>query len=710
MKQVFLNKGIVNTHDIQEPAVKNGYVLVHTAFSCISSGTELSGVIDSGTSLLKRALNKPKKVWDMLKIARTRGLKAMQNIIASVRGGNFGHPMGYSAAGYVLESQAKNSQYQKGDKVAIVGTGYANHAEINSVPENLVIKIPDNVSLQDASTAAIGGIAMQGVRQLNASVGDTVVVMGLGLIGQITVQILIAQGCRVIGVDINPQRLQNVKNAYHIHTINGNDDMLLHKIAILTHNEGADGAIFTAATHSSIPMSNCFKMLRRKGTFVLVGVSGMTINRDDIYKKELTFKIATSYGPGRYDPEYEEGGNDYPAHIVRWTEQRNIYSYLELLAQNKISLAHLSTAVYDVDDANVAFEKLQASNPPLLSIIQYPEQWTKHVESVQATQNYSNKNILRIGFIGTGSYVSGMHLPNISTLPQMYKVEALMNRSAVPAAILAKQYNTTYYTTNSNRLLSDPQIDIVAICTRHDTHAQYAIQALQSGKHVFVEKPAALNAEELNALISEIDNSKRNFLVGYNRRFSKYAKAIKQIIQNKPEPIVIDYTMNAGYVPYDSWIQNEIGGGRIIGEGCHIIDLFIYLLGTDVETVSVTPIRFNQGFYNSSDNVCCCIKFKNGSIATLNYISIGGKTLQKESMRVICDDCVIELEDYQTLKINGKIKSSLNSVQPDKGQVEILKALYNSTIKNNYYPISLEEIKTTSNITFEIANKIKNML
>ena len=708
MKQAFLNKGVVNTRNIQEPSIKNGSVLVHTAFSCISSGTELSGVIESGTSLLKKALNKPKKVWDMLEIARTRGIKAMQNIIISARGGNFGSPMGYSAAGYVIDSKAKNTQYKQGEKVAIVGTGYANHAELNVVPENLVIKIPDNVSLQDASTAAIGGIAMQGVRQLNATAGDVVVVMGLGLIGQITVQILLAQGCKVIGIDINSRRLQTVEEAYKIWTLNGIDDMLLHKINILTNGNGVDGVIFTAATNSSVPMSNCFKMLRRKGTFVLVGVSGMTINRDDIYKKELTFKIATSYGPGRYDSEYEEGGNDYPANIVKWTEQRNIESYLGLLAENKISLKNLATAIYDIDDADNAFNKLKQPNAPLLSIIKYQGEWTSYEER----KNISSKkcdSVLNIGFIGTGGYVSGMHLPNISTLPHMFKVEALMNRSAIPAAVLAKQYNTTYYTTNSDMLLSDENVDIAAICTRHDTHANYAIQALQHGKHVFVEKPAALNIEELNNLIKTVRNSNKNFLIGYNRRFSKYAKEIKKQLKKRQKPVLIDYTMNAGYVPYDSWIQNEIGGGRIIGEGCHIIDLFVYLLGTDIKSIAVTPISFQQTYYTPSDNVCCSICFNDGSVATLNYISIGGKTMSKESMKVICGDTIIELDDYKKLSINGKVKSALNSIQPDKGQVEILKVLYESTVNNSYYPIPLEEIEITSKITFDIANKIKDI-
>ena len=644
----------------------------------------------------------------MLEIAHTRGLKAMQNIIISARGGNYGSPMGYSAAGYIIDSKTKNTQYNQGDRVAIVGTGYANHAELNVVPENLVIKIPNNVSLQDASTAAIGGIAMQGVRQLNATAGDIVVVMGLGLIGQITVQILLAQGCKVIGIDINSHRLQTVKDSYKICTLNGMDDMLLHKINILTNGNGVDGVIFTAATNSSAPMSNCFKMLRRKGTFILVGVSGMTINRDDIYKKELTFKIATSYGPGRYDSEYEEGGNDYPANIIKWTEQRNIESYLELLADNKISLKNLTTATYDIDDANKAFNNLKQPNAPLLSIIEYPKQWSSYKEEKKFNSKKLD-SVLNIGFIGTGGYVSGMHLPNISTLPNMFKIEALMNRSAIPAAVLSKQYNTTYYTTNSNTLLSDENVDIVAICTRHDTHAHYAMQALRHGKHVFIEKPAALNIEELNELIETVKDSDRNFLIGYNRRFSKYANEIKNQLKKRQGPIIIDYTMNAGYVPYDSWIQNEIGGGRIIGEGCHIIDLFVYLLGTDIKSISVTPISFQHTYYTPSDNVCCSIYFNDGSVATLNYISIGGKTMSKEYMRVVYGDTIIELDNYKKLSINGKVKSALNSIQPDKGQVDILKVLYKSTIKNTYYPIPLEEIEITSKITFDIANKIKTL-
>lgn len=709
MKQAFLNKGEIVTHDVPIPSVKQGYVLVRTEYSCISSGTEMSGVAESGTSLIQKAISKPKKVIDMLKIARSRGLNAMINIITSARGSNFGNQIGYTAAGTVIDSRAKNTQYTIGDRVAVIGTGYANHAEYNCVPENLVIRIPDNVSFQDAATAALGGIAMQGVRQLAPLAGDYVVVMGLGLIGQITVQILLAQGCRVVGIDINNERLSMaMMNDYGIKTLNGNDSMLVHKVMMLTGGHGVDGVIFTANTSSSVPLANCFHMLRKKGSLVLVGVSGMNINRADIYSKELTFKIATSYGPGRYDTEYEENGIDYPREYVRFTEQRNVVSYFELLSRGKVKLSHLSSQICKVDNANEAFERLKGKYPPLVSLLDYTDHLPKQISNSKSRQNSTkiSNGIISIGFIGTGDYVKTMHLPLLSTMSGKYRIKALMNRSAVPAAALAAQYQTAYYTTDYQELLNDTDINLIAVCTRHDTHAQYAIAAMQAGKDVFVEKPPALNESELNELLQTVHETGRNFLVGYNRRFSKYALEIKRGLEGRNTPVHIEYTMNAGFVPYNIWMHSDVGGGRIIGEGCHIIDLFIYLIGKDVKEIIARPIYFKTGYYRSKDNISCTIIFTDGSSATLNYISIGAKTMPKETMRLICGNKIYELDDYRSLYFCGKEIRRLRSMQPDKGQKRILEILYESEQSKTFYPISLKDIETTSKITFEIARQI----
>ncbi len=708
MRQAFLYKGKVYTREVPAPPIRNGHVLVHTKVSCISAGTEMSGVRSSGVSLIKRAFEKPKKVISMLEIARMRGIKAMKSIIDSARGANFGSVMGYTASGIVVESKANNTVYKKNDRVAVVGTMYANHAEFNSVPENLVVRIPDNVSFEDASTAALGGISMQGVRQLAPAIGDTVVVMGLGLIGQLTVQILKAWGCRVIGIDINDKRLNLASNSYGIEVIRGNDGSLVNKVMVKTSGIGADGVIFTAATMSSVPMSNCFKMLRRKGTFVLVGVSGMTIDREDIYKKELSFKIATSYGPGRYDPIYEEGGIDYPKEYVRFTEQRNIESYLALLSEGKVDLSKLSKEVFSIEDAGKAFERLAKPQPPLLAFLEYDSARPESENIEQSQQKYSDSRKVKVGFIGTGNYVKGMHLPNLASLDDKYQIVGLMNRSPIPAKSLATLYGADYSTTDSNRVINDPNIDLVFVCTRHDTHSKYAIKVLEAGKSVYLEKPAALELNELEGLIKAASDSEGHFIVGFNRRFSKYAKEIKRRIDKRKNPVCISYDMNAGFVPYDIWVQTSVGGGRIIGEGCHIIDLFLYLLGDDVESIDVLPMSFSYGYYRSRDNVSCTLTFKDGSIATLNYLSVGAKTMPKETMHVYYDNHAIVLDDYTSLIVDGKKMRSLTSPQPDKGQVDILKAFFKNMQTNEKHLIPLRQIELNTKITFEIAKKMAN--
>lgn len=705
MKQAFLYKGEVYTREVDKPIPRTGQVLVQTKVSCISAGTEMSGVKGSGVSLYKRALEKPKKVISMLEIARVRGFKAMKSVIISARGSNFGSVMGYSAAGVVVESKACNTKYKAGDRVAVVGTTYANHSEYNTVPENLVIRVPDNVPFEDASTAALGGIAMQGFRQLNPNPGDVVIVMGLGMIGQLVAQILLSRGCSVIGVDISNERLDACSKLYGIETINGNDGSLVNKVLVYTSGRGADGAVFTAATSSSAPMSNCFKMLRRKGVFVLVGVSGMLINREDIYKKELTFKIATSYGPGRYDPSYEEQGNDYPRSFVRFTEQRNIESYLELLSKGEVNLSKMSRIVYPIKESKTAYKRLAQPLPPLLSLLSYDGLDTDEVQLAPKSISLV-PGALKVGFIGTGNYVKGMHLPNMSTLSKKYQIVGLMNRSPIPAMSLAAQYNASFYTTDYNRILGESSIDTVFICTRHDSHASYAIKALESGKNVYLEKPAALNEEELHQLMDVALHSKAHFVVGFNRRFSKYARQIKKYITNRKAPVVISYTMNAGYVPYDVWVQTSVGGGRIIGEGCHIIDLFIYLLGPEVRKVEVKPLSFNKSFYRSRDNVSFSLFYKDGSIATLNYLSNGAKTMPKETMHVFFDGHSLFLNDYMSLFIDGKKIRGISSPQPDKGQVDILKAFYQNVKTEGEPLIPLEEIELTTKISFEVAAKI----
>lgn len=705
MVQAFLLRGHVIARKVPQPLLKPGCVVVKTDYSCISIGTEISSVKGSKVNLVKKAMTKPKLFLRTLKIAKNRGLNVMINTIKGATGSGFGTNIGYTAAGLVVEKNESENEYQIGQRVAVVGTMYANHAEYNCVPRNLVIPIPDSVSTWDASTAALGGIAMQGVRQLSPKPNDTVVVMGLGFIGQLTVQMLLASGCCVIGIDINNSRLDIASKSYCIQTINGNDNLLVEKVLMLTNGIGVDGVIFTASTNSSAPMSSCFKMLRRKGCFVLVGVSGMTIDREDIYRKELEFKMATSYGPGRYDTTYEEEGIDYPYEYVRFTEKRNIEAYFKMMEIGTILLSNMPMQVYNISEAGKAYDRLQQSNPPMISLLDYSNQEDENSVKTKVNLRESGKKhrtAITYALIGAGSYAKSMHLPNLSTMKDKYYLKAVMNRSAAPAAALATQYKAEYYTTSIDDILNDAEIQLLLICTRHDSHARYAIKAMRAGKDVFVEKPPALDENELNELMQVIEETGRNFTVGYNRRFSKYASEIIHRLNDRKGKLFIEYTMNAGYIPYDNWVHSIESGGRIVGEGCHIIDLFQFFVGSEIISVDTDSISFSKSYYHKSDNISATLTFGDGSVALLHYISIGGRAMPKETMHIMFDEKEIYLDNYTSLTGSGIKIKKLHSDEPDKGQKDILLALFNSINRNTKYPIPLDEIKQTSLATFEI--------
>ena len=493
MKQAFVSKGGVFARDVPSPSVQSGGVLVDVAYSCISAGTEMSAVANSGKSLLTRAMEDPEKLVPMaFNMLLNRGPKALLNVVKGATGGEFGKPLGYTAAGTVTEVGNRCSGFSVGDRVAICGVGYANHAGIASVPQNMTALIPNGVSFEEASTAAVGCIAMQGVRRVEPLPGETVVVMGLGILGMIGLQLLKHTGCRVIGIDISEERLALAKRLGCDMVVNGKSSSISDTIDIFTNGKLADAVLFTAATHSSEPMSNCFKVLRRKGRFVLVGVSGMEIKREDIYSKEIDFRMATSYGAGRYDEKYEAGGLDYPIEWVRWTENRNMQEYLRLIQEGSLNIKELINGVYDIDRVNEAYQSLKSPERPLIVLLRYEHihletaqvRWPVEPSAVRVTK----PEAIVYAVVGAGSFARSMHLPNLESMRDKYHLKAVMSRTGTNAAFLANLYGAEYATTDYNEILRDPEIQMVMICTRHDLHASYAIQALRAGKAVFVEK------------------------------------------------------------------------------------------------------------------------------------------------------------------------------------------------------------------------------
>jgi predicted dehydrogenase len=706
MKQAILKKGIVYPLEIPAPNVSKGSVIVQIVNSCISAGTEMSGVKSSGTNIIQRVLQKPENIKKVIDIVKVNGLKNTFTKVKSKLDG--GITLGYSASGIIVDVGSEVEGFDIGDPVAVAGVGYANHAEFVEVPQNLTIKKPNNVSFEKASSVALGAIAMQGVRRANLRLGETCVVVGAGILGLLTIQMLISSGIRVCVLDLDEERLKIAESLGAELSLNPVVSQSVEQVINWSGGVGVDSVIFTAATHSSGPLSDSFKMCRRKGTVVLVGVSGMEINRVDIYKKELDFKVSTSYGPGRYDSNYEEKGVDYPIAYVRWTEKRNMQEYLRLIDSESIKLEKIIDAVYSIDKVTEAYESLKSEEKkPLMILLEYGSSYSRKnivskVSVIEKKTNIPTDGIINYALIGAGSFATSMHLPNLALLPNKFKLEAVCNRTGNKAINVAKTYGASYGTTDYNHILNDDKIDMVLIATRHDSHGELVIQALKAGKHVFVEKPLATNQEQLDKIkefYSGGIEGKPILFVGFNRRFSKYLQEIKKHTDQRINPMFITYRMNAGYSLPESWVHDD--GGRIVGECCHIIDLMSFLTSSIIKSISVNSLTPVNGHYLKSDNKSITLKYNDGSVCVINYFAVGNKALSKEYLEVHFDGKTIEMDNYVSLKGFGTKLMELKSDNSEKGQKEELDFLYDSIIrKTELWPISLVDLVQATEATF----------
>lgn len=698
MKQILLKKGNIYTTDVARPMIEKDMVLVKTAFSCISAGTEMSGVENSGSSIIKLAIEHPEYIPMGLNMIKERGIKDTWDTIQGKY--ELGSPMGYSASGIVVESGT--DLFQKGDKVACMGVGYANHAGYIVVPKNLVAKVPDGVSLEHASTAALGCIAMQGIRRAEIELGDNVVITGMGILGQLACRFAVAAGANVIVTDIDERRLEISRSNGAEYAFNASGN-IVDEVNKITGGHGADKVIITAATRSNDLISQAFNMCRRKGRVVLVGVAGMNLKREDMYRKELDFVISTSYGPGRYDTYYEEKGNDYPYGYVRYTEKRNLESYLKLLGSNRIDISDIVEAVYPAEEADKAYAALKnPENRPLAILIQYDEDRTDDVDGTVATNPNGYKKTegkIKVALCGVGGFAKGMHIPNLKKMSDRYEIYAVQSRTGSNAQSVAVANNAKYSTTDYQKILDDSEVDMVMICTRHNLHAQMIVAAMKAGKAVFVEKPMALTEEETELVMKTAKETGVPFLVGFNRRFSKYAQEAKKAIANRKNPMIINYVMNAGYIPLDHWTQTEEGGGRIVGEGCHIFDLFNFFTDSRAESVSVNKITPNTDHVSASDNCVITVKYEDGSICTLTYTGQGNKECSKEVCQIIVDGSIIVIDDYKSIQGYGVKLNELKSVTSDKGQYEELLAFYEAMKNGDGYPIPLWQLEQATRIS-----------
>jgi predicted dehydrogenase/threonine dehydrogenase-like Zn-dependent dehydrogenase len=709
MLQAIVKKGKVIKEEVPAPHVSEGNVLIKVINSCISVGTEVGKVERSGKSLIKTALEQPENVRQVIDMAKSRGLS---KTVAKIKGVvDTGKLTGYSVAGIVIEVGAGINRFKVGDRVAASGADLANHAEYVSVPENLVMKMPLNLDFQSAATVTLGGIAMQGVRRADLRLGEFAVVLGVGLIGLLCIQMLRASGVHVAAVDLEESRLNKAKNLGAELTIKSDDENMVSQIENWSNGYGADAVIFTAATKSSAPLSQAFKACKKKGRVVLVGVSGMDINRSDIYAKELDFLISTSYGPGRYDHRYEEKGFDYPYAYVRWTENRNMTEYLHLIAQDKIDVKSMIDKVYPLDQLEAAFDSLNSPDKPILVLLEYDgfeeseiEKYVNHERRLYINSSPINKTSINIGLIGAGNFATGTHLPNLKKLKDKYRLYAVANRSGYKAKAVGEQYGASLVTTNPEDIITDKNVDLILIATRHDSHARLTLSALQNKKHVFVEKPLATTADDLDKIeqfYAKAKESKPLLMVGFNRRFSPYALEIKKHTDKRINPLFIHYRMNAGYLPADHWTHEN--GGRIVGEGCHIIDLMTYFINAKIKSISYEQMTPTGEKFKSSDNISLVLKYDDGSVATIEYFACGNKKFPKEYMEVHFDEKSIIMDDYKSLKGYGLKLKSLNTNISEKGQLEELKHLYHSLSESDgKWPIEFWDLIQTTKITLSI--------
>ena len=699
MKQIIqdLSSGDTILEDIPAPLVKPGHVLIQTTRSLVSLGTERMLVEFGKSNLFQKAKQQPDKVKEVFNKIKTDGLKPTINAVFNKLGQPI--PLGYCNVGIVIAVGKGVQEFSIGDRVSSNGP----HAEIVCVPKNLVVKIPYNVTDDEATFTVIGSIGLQGIRLVNPTFGETIVVVGLGLIGLITAQLLKANGCHVIGFDFDTQKV-NIAKTFGIDAINPSDG--IDQVAYVlnaTNSIGADSVIITASNKSNDIISQSAKMSRKRGRIILVGVIGLDISRADFYEKELTFQVSCSYGPGRYDDNYEQKGEDYPLPFVRWTEKRNFETILNAISNKTIELEPLITEKIALTEYQKIYGNMSQNNS-IASLLIYTEQQVNLNRSIELSTNKIKSANGIVGIIGAGNFTSAMILPCLKKTPANLKF--ISSSSGLSGTTLAKKYKISNSTTDNSLIFEDKDVDLVMITTRHNSHANLVIESLKSGKNVFVEKPLALNQDELDKIIEAYSLSGKTLTVGFNRRFAPLAIQMKKVLGSVNSPMNIIATMNAGFIPSKVWVHDmEIGGGRIIGEACHFIDLITYLSGSKVKAVCMNSMGIQAN--ENTDNASILLKYENGTSAVINYFSNGSKAYSKERIEVYHQEKTLVMDNWR--KLHGFGFSSFNSSSSgqDKGHQNQFDLLLSSIQNGGDQIISFDEIVNTTKASFAAIESLK---
>jgi len=706
MKQILQNmrSGAVEVADVPAPSIQRGRVLVRTAASLISAGTEKNTVDMGKKTLVGKAHSRPDLVKQVIDKARTDGILNTYTAVKAKLDGSTA--LGYSASGTIVAVGKGVKGFSVGDRVACAGAGYASHAEMISVPQNLCVRLPDNVSLEEGAFGTLGAIAMQGVRLADPTLGEAFVVIGLGLLGQLTVQLLAANGCRVFGVDLDDTKLELAREL-------GADDCSTpghaeEKIAAWSRGRGADAVLITAATPSNDPIELAGEVARLKGRIVVVGLVGMAVPRNVYYLKELSLQISMSYGPGRYDAEYEERGHDYPFAYVRWTEGRNLESFFDLAATRRIDIRRLISHRFPIERGEEAYKLIsgETKEPYLGIVLEYDGK--KELETdLRFTSRPVAQASVRVGMIGAGSYAKKFLLPNLKSRKAEFC--SIATASGVTARDVAKQYGFVATVSEARDVIGDPTSNLVVIATRHDTHAKLAQAALEAGKHTFVEKPLAMNEEDLDSVIAAARVSTGNLMVGYNRRFSPSARQAKEFFTGRQAPLSILYRVNAGRIAGNSWIQDPTeGGGRIVGEVCHFLDLMNFLTGSMAARVFAQSITSRMADVTDDDSVLISLKFADGSNGTIAYIAEGDNSLPKERVEIYVGRKTFVIDDFRRASMHSGGKESVKKLLgQDKGQAEQMRAVCECVISGGDAPIAIDDLAATTRTTFRILDSLR---